>query len=241
MIKLKQIFNELHYIKESRGISATLIQIFCMVKKRLSYHTNEIILFVYNLDNVSLTSKIDLEELTIKQAKTEDLCYFKSIENPDVVERYRFLLKKGRICLMALKDEQVVAYTWFTPETNPTIEHLYIPLTQYDVYLFAVNTPPAFRRQGYQFILQQRMLQILYEQGYKRVLTLVQADNAASVRLFKKLHYQIASHLTRVGILGLVLARYCPNIFEHGGVLVTWFSYPIWGYRRNHNAGKLLS
>jgi ribosomal protein S18 acetylase RimI-like enzyme len=232
MIKLRQIIDDLIYVKKSRGTCAALIRMVGILRERLFFHSNEVILLSRTLEDIRQIQKASFRDIVVRQATWEDMDLFRSIDRPAVIERYKTLLQEGRVCLIALKDEQIIAYTWFTPETNPSIEHSYVPLSQGEVYVFAVNTPPAFRSQGFQFMLQQRMLQLLLEEGYKRAFVLVQADNTASLGLFEKLGYEVVSHLTRTSAFGIVRSRYHPNIFEKEGDLIACFSYPIWRRRK---------
>jgi len=216
---LNEILTDINNIRKSRGIFSALVHMWKFIKAHLFYSKDNI-LFVRSLEDTLPDVRL-VEGLTIREATVDDLHLFQSIKKPSEIMICKRLLEEKAICLIALKDKQLASYVWFASEVDPSVHLLYLPLAQDEGYSFDVYTLPAFRRQGVQSALHLRMFQLLRERGYRRVFTLVEVDNYASLRMDSKL-YQVIGRLIRIKVFRLIYFRYHPKLPGEARHIIKW-------------------
>lgn len=198
-IKLNEILIGFNSTRKSRGILPATLEILKKILKRIQIHVfgcNDYILFARSLEDAIPAAK-SVEGIRIRKAEADDLHLFESALKLSNFLWFKLLFENGRTCLMALKDNRLVACGSFASEVNPYLEYLRIPLAQDEVYVIQIYTVPAFRRQGIQTMLYQEMFRLMREKGYRRVLTMAESNNMPSLRFHRKLGYQAISRSTR--------------------------------------------
>ncbi|MCP4607148.1 MAG: GNAT family N-acetyltransferase [Planctomycetes bacterium] len=193
---------------------AAIAQILATIREQIFFE-NVAILFVRSMQDpldVQISQKIVIRELG-----GQDFSLFEPIVSRSDVEWYRLLLKKGRTCLIALKDDRLAAYVWLMSHIDPRLDRIYVPLTSGDIYIGEIRTMPDFRRQGLQKMLLKRVIKWAQERGYSRIVSMSGIHNKASIKLHDKLGYQSISRMTRTRVLFLLRFRYTPNLFGKAG------------------------
>ncbi len=162
--------------------------------------------------------------LTIRLMEADDLPRFAALKNKTPAELlwYRMLLERGRSCVIALCDDQLVAYGWFTTQVEPAVERTYVPLSPGDLFIFDLFTRPAFRRRGIQRALLGWILEFGREDGRTRALSLIRTDNLPSLNLHTRLGFQILCRCTQTRFLGWSRFRFSPNPFGKPGDVIKW-------------------
>jgi L-amino acid N-acyltransferase YncA len=218
--KLREIIDNFGQVRTSQGLRSATVHLLRVAKQRLFFR-GDCFLYARSLEeSIPITQSIN--GLILREARISDLHLFEALKKPSDLLWYRMLLERGRSCVMALEDNQLVAYGWFTLEVDPLVERTYVPLAQDEIFIFDLFTRPAFRHRGIQSVLLQYMLELARKRGYKRALSLVVVDNVPSLNLHDKLGFQVVSRFTKVRVLGLVRFCFRPNLFGKAGDIVKW-------------------
>jgi RimJ/RimL family protein N-acetyltransferase len=116
----------------------------------------------------------------------------------DVAE-VRRRLEEGQRCLIARHRGRPVHVAWVTRGRLPS-KYLGrdIPLSPTEAATWGTFTAPEVRGRGVGPAVRAVMARELREAGYRRLLSVVQPENAASLRLCEKLGYR------RIGVIGFL-------------------------------------
>ncbi len=166
------------------------------------------------LIEADITIPISLDgNIIVREAGLVDLLLFEKIAESSELAWWRDLLEKGRHCVIVLRDDQLLAYGWFSLEVDPHIDRVFVPLADDEGYLFDLYTLPHSRQQGLQKLLHLYILHLMHSLNCNRVFSLVEVNNLPSLEFHRKMGYQILSRLTRICVLGWVYFGYNPNPF----------------------------
>ena len=221
LAKLVEILENINDTRQSKGFFAAIAQVLVAIKEQI-FFKSEAVLFVRSVEELVAGIKI-IEGVTVREAQAQDLALFEPVVERSDVLWYRLLLERGRNCLIALKDDQLAAYVWLTPQIDPHLERTYVPLVPGDIYVFEIRTIPVFRRQGFQKILLEYLTEWAQERDYERIVSVVETSNDASLKLHIKLGYQPISRRIRTKVLNLKRFRYNPNLFGRAGDVLILF------------------
>lgn len=134
--------------------------------------------------------------ITYRVAEPDDLSCLRDAVLPSQLAYFRKRLAHGRVCILALYQDNLTAYGWVTDKVTFEIDNLQLQLGPGDAYLDDIYTLPAYRRQGIGGGLHLERLQYLKERGFKRAVLIVRMDNVPALRIGKKLGYQEADRLS---------------------------------------------
>jgi ribosomal protein S18 acetylase RimI-like enzyme len=218
--KLKEVIRTANQVRASQGLSAAASSFVRNLKRQL-FFSGDCFLYARWL-NESMPPRPAIDNLEFIEAGPDDLHFFEEVQTQSDVLWYKLLLERKRSCIMALKNNQLVAYGWFTTQLDPLVERTYVPLAEDEIFVYDLYTKPAFRRQGIQSSLLQHILELAGKRGCKRALSLVQVGNDPSVKLHEKLGFHVISRFTKVRILALVRFYFRPNPFGKAGNLIRW-------------------
>lgn len=221
MAKVTEILEDINDTRQSSGLFAAIAQTLTVIGEQF-FFKNETILFVRSVEEPLANVKIG-QGVTVRELRPQDLALFETVVERSDVELYRLLLRGGWTGLIALKEGQLAAYVWLTPQIDPYLERIYVPLAPGDIYVSELRTIPAFRRQGFQKILLKYVIEWAQKKGYSRIVSMAGIYNDASIKLHNKLGYQPISRMTRTKILLLLHFRYSPNLFGKAGNV--WILY----------------
>jgi ribosomal protein S18 acetylase RimI-like enzyme len=158
-------------------------------------HRIEYIVFTRSLEGPLPSFEARLP-ITYRVAEPDDLSYLRDVILPSELEYFSKRLAHGRICILALYQENLIAYAWASDEVNLEIDNLELRLEPGDVYLDDFYTLPAYRRQGVYSALHLQELRYVQERGFKRAVAIVAVDNIPPQKLMKKIGYQEADRLS---------------------------------------------
>jgi ribosomal protein S18 acetylase RimI-like enzyme len=218
--KLKEVIRSADQVRTSQGLYAAAYSFVRNLKRQLFFR-GDCFLYARWL-NEGMPPGPAIDDLEFREAGLDDLHFFETVQTHSDVLWYQLLLERERSCIMALKNNQLVAHGWFTSQLDPVVERTYVPLAADEIFVYDLYTRPAFRRQGIQSGLLQHILELAGKRGCKRALSLVEVDNDPSVNLHEKLGFQVISRFTKVRILGLVRFYFRPNPFGKAGNLIRW-------------------
>ncbi len=216
--KLEEKFAEFRCAWSSQGLGAAILTLARAVWQWL-YFRGDCFLYARSLEEQLLTPEV-ASNVVIREANVGDLGLFESVKKASDVLWYKTLLDRGRSCIVALKNGQLVAHGWFTATVDPAIEHTYVPLAQDEIFIFDLFTVPNMRHQGIQRILLNHMFQIAQQKGHKRVLSLVMVDNAPSLKLHDRLGFRVISRFTKIQFLRIAGFYFRPNLFGRAGNVI---------------------
>ena len=222
LAELTEILESINDTRQSKGFFAAIAQALAVIKERI-YFKSEAVLFVRSVEEPVAGIKI-IEGVTFREAQAQDLALFEPVVERSDFLWYRLLFERGRNCLIALKDEQLAAYVWLTPQIDPQVERTYVPLAPGDIYVIGIITVPAFRRRGFQKMLLKYLVEWAQERGYERIVSVVLTSNDVSLKLHNKLGYQPISRRTITKVLNLKRLRHNPNLFGRAGdvLILLW-------------------
>ena len=86
--------------------------------------------------------------ITYRVAEPDDLSYLRDAVLPSELAYFRKRLAHGRVCILALYQDNLAAYIWASDEVNFEIDNLELRLEPGDVYWDDAVTLPAYRCQG---------------------------------------------------------------------------------------------
>jgi ribosomal protein S18 acetylase RimI-like enzyme len=218
--KLKEIIRSVDQVRASQGLSAATSSFARNVQRQLFFR-GDCFLYARWLDE-GMPPGPAIDDLEFRETRIDELHLFETVQKQSDVLWYKLLLERERSCVMALRNNQLAAYGWFTSQVDPVVERTYVPLAEDEILLFDLFTRPAFRRQGIQSRLLQHILELTGKRGCKRAFSLVAVDNVPSLNLHEKLGFQVISRFTKVKILGLVRFYFRPNPFGKVGNLIRW-------------------
>ena len=132
----------------------------------------------------------------LRPATYIDLPLFEHLVPPSTLQYFDYRLANGRYCLLALDGERLAGYNWTTVRVEFEVDNLKMSLHQGDVYGDHSFTFPEYRRRGIQSALHLYRLSYMKEQGYKRIVVLVDKKNTAGLYMIKKFGYEEADLLS---------------------------------------------
>lgn len=206
---LRDFLVDVNNTRMSRGIFSALVKMLKIIKGHL-FFCSDAILFARSLEGVLPGVQLG-SDLIVREATEDDLHLFEPTNTPSEMMYLKTALEGEANCLIALKDNQLAAYVWFTPKVDPSVQLFYLPLAQDEMYVFDGATLPAFRRQGIQSVLHKRMFQLLRERGYRRVFGLVGVGNYPSLQLTSAL-YRVIGRVIGIKVFRLMYFRYHPEL-----------------------------
>lgn len=218
--KLAELLNRFDRARKSRGLPVAALNLIRALARGV-FFAGDCFLYAHSLGELPPIPR-PLDDLVLRRANATDLRLFEGTTQPSDIIWYRTLLEKDRVCILAFRGEQLVAYGWFTPQVDPRIERTYVPLASDEIFVFDLFTLPPFRRQGIQSALLRHILQLAGKARCRRVLSLVSVDNLPSVNLHERFGFQVISRFTKIRLLGLVYFRFRPNLFGRAGNVVRW-------------------
>jgi ribosomal protein S18 acetylase RimI-like enzyme len=218
--RIRETLEDFRQVRISQGCYSA-VAMLVRAAKQVLFCRSDCFLYARSLeDPIPIAHSIN--GLVLTEAQVSDLHLFEAVQKPSDAVWYEMLLERGRTSVVALKDDQLAAYGWFTSEVDPAVERTYVPLARDEVFVFDLYTRPAFRRQGIQGVLLRHMLELARRRGYKRALSLVMVNNVPSLNLHSKLGFQPICCFTRVRILGFVSFRFHPDLFGKAGDVLRW-------------------
>ncbi|MCP4538171.1 MAG: GNAT family N-acetyltransferase [Chloroflexi bacterium] len=218
--KLKETREHFDQIRTSQGLYPAVAELAQTVTQWLFFR-GDCFLVTCSLQELAPIVQ-PVNELVLKQVQLGDFHLLTTMKTTSDTIWHKMLLERERSCVVALKDEQPVAYGWFTPKVDPRVERTYVPLSRDEIFIFDLFTRPAFRRQGIQSALLRHILELGQKKGYKRALSLIAVTNTPSLNLHEKLGFQTICRFTRIRVLGWVRFSFHPNPFGKAGNLVRW-------------------
>lgn len=221
LIKVAEIFEEVNATRQSDGLGAVLARAVTVIREIFFLKTSTLF-FVRSLDRPPEDVATD-HDTVVRELQVQDLALLEAVVERSDFEWYKSLFRRGRTCLVALKDKQLAAYMWLTSAVDPHLERVYVPLAPGDMYVVEIKTMPAFQRQGFQKMLLKHAIAWAKEQGGSRLVSMTGVDNETSLSLHNKLGYRQVSCITRTKVLILLHVRYDPNPFGKAGNV--WMLY----------------
>lgn len=192
--KARGVIQDLVYHIRHRNIGAIGQWLFETLRT-FFHHRIEYIIFTRSLEDPLPSFEARLP-LTYHVAEPDDLSYLRGIVLPSQLEYFSKRLAHGRICILALYQDNVTAYGWLAGKVDFERDNLELRLEPGDAYIDDLYTLPAYRRQGIQTGLHLQQLQYLQERGLKRAVSIVAVDNIPSRKMFEKIGWQEIAHLS---------------------------------------------
>ena len=218
--KLKETLDRFNQIRASQGLYPALVRLAQTVTQWLFFRGDCFLVACSLQEPAPIVQPVN--GLILKQVQLGDLDLLTTMKTSSDTLWHKMLLERERFCAVALRDEQPVAYGWFTPKVDPRVERTYVPLSRDEIFIFDLFTRPAFRRQGIQSALLRHILELGQEKGYKRALSLIAVNNTPSLNLHEKLGFRTICRFTKIRVLGWVRFSFRPNPFGKAGNLIRW-------------------
>lgn len=157
LAKITELLNDISDTRRSGGLFAAIVQTVTAIREQFFFQ-DDAVLFVRSVKEALADVKIG-QGVTLRELQAQDLALFETAVEKSAIEWYKLLLVRGRTCLLALKDGQIAAYVWLTPQIDPHLERIYVPLAPGDIFVIEIRTILASRRQGFQRILLKYLIE----------------------------------------------------------------------------------
>jgi len=128
-------------------------------------------------------------------AGPETIDRLRSFVPPSEADYFARRLALGRTCMVAWIGDEVAAYAWATDQVRFEIDNLEIRLEPGDAYVDDNFTWPRHRGLGVQTALHLHLLKWLQARSFRRVLAIVEMNNASSLKVVDKLGYRPVDRL----------------------------------------------
>jgi ribosomal protein S18 acetylase RimI-like enzyme len=136
--------------------------------------------------------------LVIRQAATpEEIAKLSPIADSADIARFYKLIENGSTAFAAYHNDQVVGYCWASGRIDQSVNRVQaaLRLRPGDAYTHDLFISPSYRGRGLGRSLLSHCLRYLGKCGYKRTVAAVQKDNIPSLKLTKKIGYEIIGEL----------------------------------------------
>jgi len=192
---LRAFLRDLRVGRETAGFSALTSRILALTIERAFQNTR---LIVIEQDLAEVTALEPPRGVTIR-AFEGDWDAVEPILTSRGHDRFKTRIEAGRRCLIALRDERAIGYTWISPEIDREIEFLPLALPPNAAYLWDLFVILSERSEGIGSALTSARLAYARETGFTLGWRAIAPTNRPSLRTAEK---------TRaVRILGEIEAR----------------------------------
>ena len=96
-------------------------------------------------------------------------------------------LKNNEYCFVTLKNDKIIGYVWVTKMPDKNLDGFEVILFKEEMCLHNLYILPGYRREGIATTLVLYVINYLNQFGCKYLIALVDKENVASLKLFKKL------------------------------------------------------
>jgi ribosomal protein S18 acetylase RimI-like enzyme len=146
--------------------------------------TGRMIVFAQPLEGVAelpLPSGITIGPLT-----EGDWLALESLVTAREMDRFRTLVARGRICLVAWRGSHPIGYAWVAETIGPDVTLCQFPLPSHAAYLWDLYVLPTERCNGIGSALATARLRAARERGYREGWRMIAPSNQASLRTLEK-------------------------------------------------------
>ena len=114
------------------------------------------------------------------------------VDYKDSIKRIKYYFKHGYYGRVALLDGEIIGYRWWLDHTmnNPYLSFYKRNLEEDEVFGMDLYIAPDFRDNNSGLELAAKCLQCMREQGYTKMLTMIQRANKRSIWLFTMLGWK---------------------------------------------------
>ncbi|MBE7552574.1 MAG: GNAT family N-acetyltransferase [Anaerolineales bacterium] len=131
-----------------------------------------------------------LPDLIVRQLKNkEELALLDSWISPKEAIRFRQIFAAGDAAFVALHKGQLAGWGWIAYKIDPQTNRVHVPLAPGEATLYELFVVPAYRGTGVAQRLVASRLELLREQGYKRVVINCTKGNIPAIKLAEKAGY----------------------------------------------------
>lgn len=98
-----------------------------------------------------------------------------------MLRRHRRALQRGRVGILAIRDEQVLGYTWLSDEMDRDLEVYPVKLRPKAVYGWNLFVDPAERGKGIGSALVRARMRMARELGYETTMRVIDPENQPAI------------------------------------------------------------
>lgn len=147
------------------------------------------ILTMQTVDQSMLSRKLSYEEKFLSES--ECLYFARNYDTNMREDVIRQNFSKGDSCYAFIKKREIVSYGWYSTSVMKLPNSLILNFDPSYVYMYQGYTRNAYRGEGLHGIGMARALKFYCYQGYKGIVSYVDARNYKSLRSVYRLGYQI--------------------------------------------------
>jgi ribosomal protein S18 acetylase RimI-like enzyme len=132
--------------------------------------------------------------------------------------RLRRIVKKmqaGEICVVAMREQRVVAFGFAGFANTPSTEDDQVRLGPKEAYCWGGYTPRQYRRQGLVSAVLLGLCRIVRENGYESAVIQVDRRNRAALGHVHKIGFRITDRVIYLRVLRWAVSR-CVPVVELG-------------------------
>ena len=184
------------------GIQAGLAQLGC-TGARILHQQADYVVVANTLAEFTITPE-QRSGLVIRQAATsEEIARLSPIADSADIARFYKLIENGSTAFAAYQNDQPVGYCWASEEIDKSVNRIQaaLRLRPGDAYTHDLLVSPAYRGRGLGESLLSHCLDYLRECGYRRAVAAIQTDNIPSLKLNRKIGYEVIGRLQHTRIL----------------------------------------
>ncbi len=150
----------------------------------------------------SLPTPIPPDGYSVRRAMPQDLPALAALVGPGTARLFARRMAMGRVCFIALKDSEVVSYTWGTFDTSWDLDYIELPLPTGTAYYYGSFTASDHRRQGLLTALTGLQDQHFRAMGARHAIGLVERHNKPSLAMWRSFGSRQMGTFTHLRVLG---------------------------------------
>jgi ribosomal protein S18 acetylase RimI-like enzyme len=149
-------------------------------------------------------------DVTLRRANLDDLPLFGTIIPRLRMKRFAKKMEAGEVCVIAIREGRIVGFGWVGFPDGPAIRETPLKLGPKEAYAWAGYVSSPYRSYGIATAMGLTLWHWLQEQGYERVLTVVERRNRPAIEWARSAGLEIVAELDSLRLLRWTLARRVP-------------------------------
>jgi RimJ/RimL family protein N-acetyltransferase len=201
---LDKLFKRLNSaLKEHGPRRSTWLFFRYFLRKTVRIDWRDTILFERSLAD-PVQQVIPKIKVNIRLATFNDLDKLKKLVDQDKYVRFQERLKHGNVCFIVLVEDIIVAFSWISFHNEYLSENqIEVQLKDKEAYFFDTFVDPAYRNKGLQAAMIPPRIDFLRNQGYEKIIGLVDDYNTYSLRALISAGYKPKKISRLIKIFGL--------------------------------------
>ena len=124
-------------------------------------------------------------------------------------------IERGDWCCLFRDGDNIASYGWYTTQACRVIDDVFIHFSPDHVYMFNGFTAPAYRGQRLHSFGMAHALREAVNEGYKGLVSYIEADNASSINSSLRLGYRVFGTCFLIRVFGRAFTLRTPGCRQY--------------------------